>query len=56
MSIAIFVDVDQVLTKYAVQMQFATLLGVADQLRGVENAFREGKATNTEFKSRGQVS
>jgi phosphoserine phosphatase len=49
MSIAVFVDVDQVLTKYSVQMQYATLLGVADQLRGVENAYREGKATNAEF-------
>ncbi len=49
MSIAMFIDVDQVLTKYAVQMQFATMLRVADQLRGVENAFRDGKATNAEF-------
>lgn len=49
MSIAMFIDVDLVLTKYAVQMQFATMLGVADQLRGVEKAFKEGNATNKEF-------
>lgn len=49
MSIAMFMDVDQMLTKDPVQMRLATMLGVADELRGVENAFREEKATNAEF-------
>lgn len=49
MSVAMFLDVDQVLTKYSVQMQFAEKLKVADQLRDVEGKFRGRKATNTDF-------
>ena len=49
MAISLFLDVDQVLTKYPIQMQYATMLGVSDQLRGVEQAFRERKASNDEF-------
>jgi phosphoserine phosphatase len=49
MQVAVFLDVDGVLTDKAINLQYAHLLGVQDKLVGLERLYANREITNDEF-------